>query len=335
MCKKVFALGTILLCATLGFSRPSDPRITITAPRSGEILSICTNYTIRWTHSEYFTIHPQNCTIYCGEDAISPPVPVTQDYFVWTVLRKQDGSNLDPMAHLEITIESPDYDALDGPVISFSADERITITSPTSGESFLRGTTCTFRWTHSAYYNCIYNRCAICFEGVGISSCDIIPESEVTATQDRYVWTVGRKHDGTYMEPGEYRVSMECWDGDFDGPRITIVVLELKINHFRDRLRIEKIPDCPRCFRLDPRQFELTLKGLDFVLLEVVRGGTRLASFRRFAPGKTIPPPVKITLAKEDIKLIKQRKPGFTVLVKSAKGKILLKRAVQLETAGK
>lgn len=229
--KKVFVLGTILLCASLAFSAGPEPLITITAPPNGATLNMCTTYTIHWTHSAYFESVPQTCTIYCGNDVISPPIPVTQDSFVWTVGMKQNGIILQPDQSYEITIESPDYDALNGPVI-------------------------------------------------------------------------------------------------------TIIALQLIIKPYPKQVQIIKILDCPMCYKLDPRQFVLKMSGLDFVSIEVVRGRRLLARFGRFTPDGPAPPPAKMTLNEEDVRLIKQRKPAFTVLVKSAKGKILLKKAVQLELKG-
>ncbi len=330
MDKKVFVLGALLLCASLAFSADSSPLITITAPPNGATLSMCTTYTIRWTHSAYFVSVPQTCTVFCGNHIISPPVPVTQDSFVWTVGKKQDGTNLQPDRDYEITIESPDYDALNGPVIHIASGDVITITAPSTGSTFLRGTTTTIAWTHSVYFNCVPQDCDL-YCGMDVIS-PLVP-----VMQNSWVWTVGRKHDGTYLSPGTYEITLESPDYDaLNGPMITIIALELKIRPYPKKVQIIKIPDCPMCYRLDPRQFELKMEGFDLVTIEVVRGRRVLARFRfsRFAPGKSVPPPAKITLTKEDLRLIKQKKQAFTVLVKSAKGQVLLKQAVQLEPKG-
>lgn len=317
----------ILLCASLAFSHPPEPLITITAPPNGATLNMCTTYTIHWTHSAYFNSNPQNCHIYCGNHVISPAVPVTQDSFVWTVGMKQDGTILLPDQVYKITIESPDYDALNGPMITIASGDSINITAPPNGEILLIGTTRTIQWTHTAYFNCVPQTCDV-YCGVDTIS------PPVPVTQDSWVWTVGRKRDGTYLIPGTYEITLESPDYDeLNGPMITIIALELDIRPYAKKIQIIKIPDCPMCFRLDPSQFYLKMKGLDFVSIEVVRGRTRLASFRRFAPGKPAPPPAKLTLTKEDLRLIEQREGAFTVLVKSAKGKVLLKQAVQLEVA--
>jgi hypothetical protein len=154
----------------------------------------------------------------------------------------------------------------------------------------------------------------------------------VPVTQGSWVWTVGRKHDGTYLSPGTYEITLESPDYDaLNGPMITIIALQLIIRPYPKKVQIIKILDCPMCYRLDPRQFELKMEGLDLVSIEVVRGRRVLARFSRFAPGKPAPPPAKITLTKEDLRLIKQKRQAFTVLVKSTKGQVLLKQAVQLE----
>jgi len=325
MGKKVLVLATLLLCASLAFSADPTPLITITAPPNGATLSMCSTYTIRWTHSAYFESVPQTCTVYCGDYVISPPVPVTQDSFLWTVGRKQDGTILQPDEVYEITIESPDYDALNGPVITISSNDVITITAPTTGSTFLRGTTTTIGWTHTVYFTCVPQDCHV-YCGVDVIS------PPVPVTQDSFVWTVGRKHDGTYLSPGTYEITIESPDHDaLNGPMITIIALQLIIRPYPKKVQIIKILDCPMCYRLDPRQFELKMEGPDFVSIEVVRGRRVLARFSRFAPGKSVPSPAKITLTKEDLRLIKQKRQAFTVLVKSAKGQVLLKQAVQLE----
>jgi len=328
MGKKVFVLGAILLCASLVFSAGPDPLITITSPLNGATLNMCTTYTIHWTHSAHFDSVPQTCTIYCGDDVISPPIPVTQDSFVWTVGMKQNGTILLPEQDYRITIESPDYDALNGPMITIASGDNINITAPSTGSTLLRSTSTTIQWTHSVYFNCVPQNCTL-FCGMDIIS------PPVPVTGGSFVWTVGRKHDGTYLAPGTYEITLESPDYDeLNGPMITIIALELIIKPYPKRVQIIKIPDCPMCYRLDPRQFFLEMGGLDFVSIEVVRGRRLLARFARFAPNRPAPPPAKITLNEEDIKLIKQRKAAFTVLVKSAKGQTLLKKSVQLEVQG-
>ncbi|NIM91917.1 MAG: hypothetical protein GTO17_13340 [Candidatus Aminicenantes bacterium] len=329
MAKKVFVLGTILLWTSLAFSAGPDPLITITAPPNGTTLNMCTTYTIQWTHSAYFESVPQTCTIYCGNDIISPPIPVTADSFVWTVGMKQNGTILLPDQSYEITIESDDYDVLGGPVITIASGANINITAPSTGQIFLRGVSTTIQWTHSVYFNCVPQNCTL-FCGMDIIS------PPVPVTGNSFVWTVGRKHDGTYLAPGIYEITLESPDYDeLSGPMITIIALELIIRPYPKKVRIIKILDCPMCYRLDPRQFVLKMSGLDFVSLEVVRGRRVLARFPRFAPNRLPPTPAKINLNEEDVRLIKQGRPAFTVLVKSAKGQTLLKKAVQLEVGGR
>jgi len=241
---------------------------------------------------------------------------------------KQNGTILQPDQSYEITIESPDYDALNGPVITIVSGDVITITAPTTGQTFLRGTNTTIQWTHSVYFNCVPQTCTI-FCGMDIIS------PPVPVSQNSFGWTVGRKQDGTYLAPGTYEITLESPDYDaLNGPMITIIALQLIIKPYPKKVQIIKILDCPMCYKLDPRQFILKMSGLDFVSIEVVRGRRLLARFGRFTPDGPAPPPAKITLNEEDVRLIKQRKPAFTVLVKSAKGKILLKKAVQMELKG-
>jgi len=325
MGKKIFAFGAILLCATIAFSSSPDPFINVTSPPNGATLNMCSTFTIQWTHSAHFESVPQTCTVYCGNHVISPPIPVTQDSFVWTVGMKHDGTIIQPDQDYEITIESPDYDELNGPVITIASGDVINITVPPSGSILLRGATTVINWTHTAYFTCVPQSCTL-FCGMDIIS------PPVPVTQDSFVWTVGRKHDGTYLVPGTYELTLESPDYDeLSGPMITIIALELIIKPYPKKVQIIKILDCPMCYKLDPRQFILEMKGLDYVFIEVVRGSRLLARFGKFAPGKPAPPPAKITLTKEDLRLIKQGQPAFSVLVKSAKGKVLLQKNVQME----
>lgn len=114
--KRVLIGGLLLLLATAVLAS-AQPKITITAPPNPSTLIMGTSCTIQWTHSAYFTGTAQKCTVYCGTFAISPLIPVTQDQFVWTVGKKADGTNI-PAGTYKIAIESPDYDALDGPNVT-------------------------------------------------------------------------------------------------------------------------------------------------------------------------------------------------------------------------
>lgn len=103
------------------------PEIVLTAPASGASLRLGSACTIRWTFSSYFLVVPQTCRIFCGDGFISPPVPVLNGEYLWTVGRKDDGTYLNAGTY-PITLESDDYDALSGPMITLSApDFRIPI----------------------------------------------------------------------------------------------------------------------------------------------------------------------------------------------------------------
>ena len=118
MNKRLFVCGLLFISVTAVLA--SAPfKITITAPANGSSFNYGTSCTIQWTHSADYTGTTQKCTVYCGSFAISPEILVTQDQFAWTVGHQADGTNIAAGTY-EITIESPDYDALTGPNITIN-----------------------------------------------------------------------------------------------------------------------------------------------------------------------------------------------------------------------
>ncbi len=116
MKKGTLSCGLLLFLATAVIAS-AQAKITITAPADGSTFIFGTTCTIQWTHSAYYNGTTQKCTVYCGMFPISPLILVTQDQFVWTVGQRADGTTMAAGTY-EITIESPDYDALDGPNIT-------------------------------------------------------------------------------------------------------------------------------------------------------------------------------------------------------------------------
>ena len=95
----------------------ADAKITIVAPANGTKLTmgVGNKCMIRWTHSAYFHVIPQNCRILAEDSTdhaylISPEVPVLNDMFEWTIGQK-DGGGFLPPGNCHISIESPDYDS--------------------------------------------------------------------------------------------------------------------------------------------------------------------------------------------------------------------------------
>ena len=84
------------------------------------------SYTITWTHSAYYLVLPQPCTVYCGTHPLSPPIPTTNDSFTWTVGQDRDG-NMIPDGQYQMVIESDDHDEF-GPSITL-----VTVPVPGSG----------------------------------------------------------------------------------------------------------------------------------------------------------------------------------------------------------
>jgi hypothetical protein len=326
MKRTIFFLAVLLLKALASWA--DAPLITIVSPNGHYPLFKNETEVIHWTHSGFFDAHPQNCEIYCGGHVISSPVPVTGDSFAWTVGRKADGNYL-PQGIYKITIESPDFDALNGPTVIIS-DERplITITAPVTGTTLTRGSSYTIRWTHSSYFQVVPQTCRI-------FCADSFISPPVPVLDREYTWTVGKKDDGSYFAAGTYPITLESDDYDaLGGPNITIKVLAFKIpgKRFFRKIPLHKIPDCPMCFRLDPN--ELGVDSRDFmepVTILIVRNGRTVAKLGRFGAGLALPGSVKITLERQHVGLIRNRQPGFEVHILSAKGKILQQHAVQLE----
>ncbi len=308
------------------------PLITIVAPGNGQPLFKNETEIIRWTHSDYFDSHAQTCRIFCGEHAISPPLAVTADAFSWVAGRKADGTVL-PQGIYKITIESPDYDALAGPTVIL-ADEKpkIVITAPASGASLPLGSACTIRWTCSSYFQVVPQTCRI-FCGESFIS------PPVPVLDGEYSWKAGRKDDGTYLAVGTYPITLESDDYDaLSGPSVTLTPPEFRapIRRFMEKVPLHRVPGCPTCFRIDPRELKIDPQSVSEPLtILIVLDGRTLASLGRIAPGRALPDPLTFKLGKTECDLLLGGRAGFEVLLQSPAGRIALRRALQLEVTGR
>jgi len=204
----------------------------------------------------------------------------------------------------------------------------ITIVAPPSGsDPLLIGQTVHIRWTHSAYYDAHAQTCQIFCGEQRIS-----PDLAVTA--DDFAWTIGRRHDGTTMAPGDYEITIESLDYDaLNGPQIRIAFPALPgFKLLNNRIRVDKIPDCPMCYRLDPGQIKFDAGGPVVVDVELLRNGVVLARLGRFGPRLGAPGPVKIILKRESGGQMR-RQSSYELRFLSAKGEVLHREAIRFAMA--
>lgn len=185
-----------------------------------------------------------------------------------------------------------------------AAPFKITITAPANGSSWNYGTTCTIQWTYSSDYTGTTQKCQV-YCGSDIISPDIL------VTQGQFVWTVGRKADGTYIPAGTYEITIESPDYDaLSGPNITINPMMLNLDRFK-KFPIKKIPDCPMCYGFDLKQLQLEVK-FPFTL-ELFRGRRSLGVLGKFAPGRLPTGVAKLVLDRSDLLLIQRGEAGFEI----------------------
>ncbi|MCJ7525798.1 MAG: hypothetical protein MUP71_11365 [Candidatus Aminicenantes bacterium] len=325
MKKKSILLMMAVFCMALSMTAV-DPKITITAPSGSYPLFISQTVHIRWTHSAYYTGPGQTCRILCGSNIISPPVPVINDDFLWTVGLKHDLTYLAQGDYL-ITIENVDYNALNGPTVEVLHLPLITTTSPASGASLAIGLNHTIRWTHSPFFDYIPQELIIC--------CGLNYIGRAPATSDQFLWQVGKREDGTFIAPGSYRIGYECSDY-FSSGGVQINLFSFKMPLFRllkTKIWIHKIPDCPMCFKLDPAQIKFDTDGPLVTDVELLRNGVLLAKLGRFGPRLAVPGPVKFNMEAESSRMKMRQKASYKLRFLSTKGKILHEQAVQVEIA--
>ncbi len=292
---------------------------------------------IRWTHSAYYTSPGQTCRIFCGGHVISPPVPVISNDFTWTGGRKFDGTYIPQGKPYRITIENDDFDALNGPEIALVDEQpKFTIIAPANNSSLLIGTTTTIRWTHSSYYD-VFNldKIELLIANSDLSFAEYI--ASVPVVNDQFVWQVGKAYTGSVAPAGSYRLSgeqSEYWQCN----DVPIRLLSRTRPPFRlhvEKIWINKFPECPMCFKLDPAQIKFDTEGPLIVDVELLRNGVVLAKLGRFGPRLAVPGPVQFTLKQPAARggMMMQRPANFKLRFLSVKGEVLHEQAVEVEVA--
>jgi hypothetical protein len=202
----------------------------------------------------------------------------------------------------------------------------LTITAPHTGDPLLRGSTCTIRWTHSAYYDVHPGQNVVIFCGSSQIG------TPVPAIQNMFDWTVGRKSDGTWLPAGTYEITLESLDYDaLNGPSIQIYFLVFKPDFLHRPLEFKKNPECPMCYSFDPRLMEIEMEGLDLVRLELWQSGRKLADLGKFVGGKAQSGPVKFQLDSR----IGRQETGVELRAFSSRGALLLNQKMQSALTGR
>lgn len=195
------------------------------------------------------------------------------------------------------------------------------ITAPADGIHLKRGTTCTIQWTHGLFFDQHPEQNGVLYWGSN-------PIGTAPIKNDQFVWTVGRKADGSWLPPGTYEITMEALDyDDTSGPNVTIYLLDFKPGVLARRFELQKIPDCPACFSFDLKQVDLEMEGMEFVRVELLHNGKRLADLGRFGRrGAFDAGPVKVQFENGTL-----RSPGaFELVVLSSSGKPLLREKITM-----
>jgi len=114
---------------------------------------------------------------------------------------------------LLVLVFSLSYGLLAGPAEA----PNINIIAPASGANLYAGTSCTIKWTHSAYYTAHPSYTCDVYCG------SFVIASHIPVIKDQFVWTVGKKADGTIVPLGTYEITIESDDYDeLTGPNIKI-----------------------------------------------------------------------------------------------------------------
>ncbi len=337
MKRKIGFLILLFLGAALAMAdvAPQISGIDVDSSWGGYIVFKNETVHIRWTHSAFYTSPGQTCRIFCAGHVISPPVPVISKDFTWIAGRKLDGTYIPQGKPYRITIENDDFDALNGPEIALVDEQpKFTIIAPANDASLHIGTDTTIRWTHSAYYN-VFNlsKIELLIASSDASYAEYI--ASVPVVNDQFVWKVGKMYNGSMAPAGNYRLTgeqSEYW-------QCNDVNIKLIHAFARYRLRVNKIwidkfPDCPMCFKLDPAQIKFDGEGPLIFDVELLRNGVLLAKLGRFGERRAAPGPVKIVLEQEPRSgMIRRMQPKYELRFLSTKGEVLHKEAIELEIA--
>ena len=288
---------------------------------------------VRWNHSAFYTNPGQTCRIFCAGHLISPPVPVIDKEFAWNAGRKTDGTYIPQGKPYRITIENVDYDALNGPEIALIDEQpQFTIIAPANNSNLMLNSSCTIRWTHSAYYD-LFNAAKI--ELLIYKDDNSFAEyiASVPVVNDQFVWMVGKMYDGSFAPAGNYILTgeqNEYWRCNDVNIKLTGLVKPL-FRLFMEKIWLDKIPDCPMCYRLDPRQVKFDRGDLLWVDVELLRNGAVLTKLGRFGPRLAAPQPVTINLEQKMAARKMKAADKFELRFLSPKGEIVHRQAIQLE----
>ncbi|MCU0236794.1 MAG: hypothetical protein MUC72_06880, partial [Acidobacteria bacterium] len=125
--------------------------------------------------------------------------------------------------------------------------------------------------------------------------------ASVPVVNDQFVWQVGKAKNGSVAPAGNYRLTgeqNEYWHCNDVQIRLLSQILPPFRPHL-EKIWINKLPDCPMCFSLDPKQIKFDGEGPLVFDVELLRNGVLLAKLGRFGERRAAPGPVKIVLEQE------------------------------------
>jgi hypothetical protein len=221
---------------------------------------------------------------------------------------------------------------------AFLPAQRMTLTSPREGETWLQGSTKLITWDNNGYtgtYLIEIGKSDLTVSGV------INPSPYRPATDRQYSWKVGvmatiDPPDLAHLPAGSYFIQIVNLDEGIWSRSVTFTISSLLVELPRLKyipfieFHIPLPPDpclCPE-FDLKPLQ-EAFAKLNSPVRVVLMREGLQVQELGSFATASRLPSSLKAQLGQKDFDLLKGGKAKFTLAVLGAQGKILSQHALQ------
>lgn len=212
----------------------------------------------------------------------------------------------------------------------------INLVKPTHGETLTIGQNYHIRWTGPAAEG---SQTVTVFLEIPSQNWYQIIDQSHTKADEGFIWKVGRLPDSTFVQPGQYTISLESWDGDDIG---TPVILKSPISIFKFPeifKQISEIPVkydpgvCPVCIRLDLIKLKQKIPFVKPVyILKLYKNKRMVATLGRFGGRAKLPnyAPAKLTKGEMN-ELRRQGKSTFSLVIFNAGGRRIHSQKVILK----